>query len=475
MSSWRVEQHYGFGAARIPIQPEPHASLRFGLLAGVGYLVSEIFAGGPAATVRRLIGQTPAMALGLLLMIAFVVTLSQDRSDQSPIEVVLFTTSETVPDLIPEVVPPEPIPMAEPIPKPKPIEIARPDPPKVDKPPKARPQPPPPVIARAQPKPKARPRPVIPQIARVETPKVQPLARVERADRDRPELANRPKVRINSTQRVQAPAALAPRIDRVARANVDRTASPHPKPQLMSPAVATPTLAASEPRQRAFRVASAKPTPGVRPKAVPGLAPAPKIRDVAPTTTNQNTRLAPASRSTPTARSARPAPSLDRAPVPQVPALVHAQRERAARPAPRPVTERAARPVATMARATSAASLAAANRQPASAGRVGRAAPTVTRGDSDDHVALAGVPLGDLAACLTDREEDRLKQAVVAAVTTQEECVSSKGTYRFIETKNLNAFLMWIDRASTRAVSDRCVELGYALECLGSASQRAAR
>jgi hypothetical protein len=34
---------------------------------------------------------------------------------------------------------------------------------------------------------------------------------------------------------------------------------------------------------------------------------------------------------------------------------------------------------------------------------------------------------------------------------------------------------MWIDRAPARAVSDRCVELGYALECLNSASQRAAR
>jgi len=85
------------------------------------------------------------------------------------------------------------------------------------------------------------------------------------------------------------------------------------------------------------------------------------------------------------------------------------------------------------------------------------------------------VPLGDLAACVTDREEDRLKQAVVAAVKTQKECVSGKGTYQFIETKNLNAFLMWIDRAPGRSGSDRCTELGYALECLQGASQRAAR
>ena len=96
-------------------------------------------------------------------------------------------------------------------------------------------------------------------------------------------------------------------------------------------------------------------------------------------------------------------------------------------------------------------------------------------GPTNDRPGLAGVPLGDLAACLSDREEDRLKQAVVAAVKTQEECVSRKGTYRFVETKNLNAFLMWIDRAPGGSAGDRCTELSNALECLQSASQRAAR
>jgi hypothetical protein len=112
---------------------------------------------------------------------------------------------------------------------------------------------------------------------------------------------------------------------------------------------------------------------------------------------------------------------------------------------------------------------------PTPVSRSGRAAPQAPRGSKSDRTGVAGVPLGELAACLSDREEDRLKQAVVAAVTTQDECVSSKGTYRFIETKNLNAFLMWIDRAPARPVSDRCVELGYALECLQSAGRRAAR
>ena len=85
------------------------------------------------------------------------------------------------------------------------------------------------------------------------------------------------------------------------------------------------------------------------------------------------------------------------------------------------------------------------------------------------------MPLADLAVCMSDRDEDRLKQAVVAAVTTQKECVSRAGTYRFVETKNLNSFLMRIDQASGRSVGDRCDELRNALECLQGAGRHAAR
>jgi len=80
--------------------------------------------------------------------------------------------------------------------------------------------------------------------------------------------------------------------------------------------------------------------------------------------------------------------------------------------------------------------------------------------------SLKGVSLGSLAACVTDAEEDSLKRKLVAAVTTQDECISSAGTYRFVETKNLNAFLMWIERAPSRREADRCVELRLALDCL---------
>jgi hypothetical protein len=76
------------------------------------------------------------------------------------------------------------------------------------------------------------------------------------------------------------------------------------------------------------------------------------------------------------------------------------------------------------------------------------------------------VPLASLAVCVSEREEDALKRKLVAAVKAQRECVSRAGTYRFVETKNLNAFLMTIERAPSRREADRCVELRYALECI---------
>ncbi len=475
MSSWRVEQHYGFGAAQIPIRPEPHSSEMLGVMEGAVYLVGELFAGGPVATMRRLVGQTPAMMLGVLLLTAFIVTLTRDRTDESPIEVVLFDSAEVIPELLPEpVVPPAPA-------IPEPIEIAKPEPPKpvAPKPPPPqiaeipKPAPPPPPVARPKPKPKARPRPVIPQIARIETPRIAKPERSERTLRDRPELITRPKIAIDVAKSRPTPKVPVPRMDRVARASVDRPVAPRSTPRMAAPAAPALAERPAPPSRRSFRVASAKPVPGQRPRALPGLAPAPTAREATPAPPTRNAFRTKTSRPTATARTPRIAPALNRAPVPAAPVVSDTTADRRARPAPRPAARRAPRPRAGIARATSARKMAAPT--PTLASRSGRAAPTAPRGTPGDRPGVTGVPLGDLAACLSDREEDRLKQAVVAAVTTQGECVSSKGTYRFIETKNLNAFLMWIDRAPARVVSDRCVELGYALECLESASQRAAR
>jgi hypothetical protein len=107
--------------------------------------------------------------------------------------------------------------------------------------------------------------------------------------------------------------------------------------------------------------------------------------------------------------------------------------------------------------------------------RVARQEAFLPQGESASDPRLLGVPLGNLSACVSDREEDRLKQAVVAAVTTQKECASRAGTYRFVETKNLNSFLMWIDGTSSRSIGDRCDELRHAIECLQGAGRHAAR
>jgi hypothetical protein len=98
--------------------------------------------------------------------------------------------------------------------------------------------------------------------------------------------------------------------------------------------------------------------------------------------------------------------------------------------------------------------------------RPGVTAPPTAAGRAEPNEKLRGVPLGSLAACRTDRLEDDLKQQVLAAVRNREECASAAGRYRFVETKNLNAFLMWIERAPGRAEGDRCAELSHALACL---------
>jgi hypothetical protein len=86
--------------------------------------------------------------------------------------------------------------------------------------------------------------------------------------------------------------------------------------------------------------------------------------------------------------------------------------------------------------------------------------------------AFQGVPLGSLAACVSDREEDSLKLEVMAAAGHRTSCSSRAGNYRFVETKNLNAFLMWIERAPSRKAADRCIELKLALECLAVTPNR---
>jgi hypothetical protein len=76
------------------------------------------------------------------------------------------------------------------------------------------------------------------------------------------------------------------------------------------------------------------------------------------------------------------------------------------------------------------------------------------------------VALASLDACRSDRDEDALKQRVVAAARDRDRCESAAGRFHFVETKNLNAFLMRIEHAPGRRLGDRCSELLHALDCL---------
>jgi hypothetical protein len=143
---------------------------------------------------------------------------------------------------------------------------------------------------------------------------------------------------------------------------------------------------------------------------------------------------------------------------------------------PRPATDRAHRPAvsslgalpaapaADLAEPTPPAEIRTGAREPHAPvpARAGPARPAPGAGRTD----LAGVPLESLAACVSDRREEALKRQVLAAVTAQEECASEAGRYRFLETRNQNAFLIRIQRAAGTSPGDRCAELENALACL---------
>lgn len=87
------------------------------------------------------------------------------------------------------------------------------------------------------------------------------------------------------------------------------------------------------------------------------------------------------------------------------------------------------------------------------------------------------VPLDALPACSPPEREDALKKRILLASSGrgQHECSHSSGRYRFLETRNLNAFLMW-SRPNQASLSrndsarDVCDVLESALLCLEGGS-----
>lgn len=91
---------------------------------------------------------------------------------------------------------------------------------------------------------------------------------------------------------------------------------------------------------------------------------------------------------------------------------------------------------------------------------------TLATADAQRRAGLDDVPLGRLAACPKPGEEDALKQRVIASPRAGGACESAAGAYRFVEHRNLNAFLLLVRRSPDRPVANRCEELRFALDCL---------
>ena len=83
--------------------------------------------------------------------------------------------------------------------------------------------------------------------------------------------------------------------------------------------------------------------------------------------------------------------------------------------------------------------------------------------------------LGSLDACVSPRTEDALKGRIVGSVGKRVQCESPAGRYHFVQTRNLNAFLMRIERPPQRKPADRCVELTFALDCLSRTEKEGGR
>ena len=442
----RIEGLYGSGAARIALCSEafhvgdPDDSLR---------RAGELFVNDLRELgFRRALGLggAPVVALVLLVMYLAASALFRPVHEASDIELVPFEVARVVP--------------------PPPAVLERPPAParELEPPAVVKPEPPP---AVAKPEPPTVAKPVPPPAVPLKTPKPPPPERkLRREPPPAPAPPPRARPRVEMDRLAAVPPPQAPEPGRRQRAAAERANAPRSRVAL-APLAAAPALnpgpEAAEPRTRQrFRVPAGAPSasaPRVRVDAMP----ASMDRVAVEPTRTRRQRVAPAPR--------RPSQALR-------PELAVTASQRLPEGDSPPRTGRAARvaasPKTTRRRPTVdvAALGAMADRAPGGAPSTrsvrlaAAAAPQGPAGRQSPDEELRGVSLGSLAACRSDADEDLLKQRVVAAVTTQKECLSRAGHYRFLQTGNLNSFLMWVERSSGRTEADRCVELRHALECL---------
>ncbi|MBM4385171.1 MAG: hypothetical protein FJ091_17605 [Deltaproteobacteria bacterium] len=420
----RLRHTYGHGAAKITLAPAFTPSPYARALTARGDLaggLEELRKAGAGRIAARLAlagggGLVAALALAFVLSPFFA-----RPPDSGETQIVMAMPKLEEEELLPE---PEPEPV---VPEPEPE---------------------PEVIAQEEPVPLPEPEQVMPE------PEPEPVKVVKKQPPPPPPMPAMPAPAEPPREFVPTPAPV-----RVAREPVKQP----PKVVSIDPLSPVPAVPSEEPAPLPQTTRVAKNAPAANRPALPALADFAPIGDPAPT----GAPAAVASRAVRTnvvarnntpsnrpvafaaAASAAPPAAFDESAV--APAL--ATRNAVKRPTSAPTASSRPQSLGFNAGTPSAS---AADVTPQAVGRTERALPQRSTGGAQGE-NLAAVPLGSLAACATDREEDERKMAVLGAVRGRTECSSAAGRYRFVETKNLNAFLMWIERAPNRPAVDRCV------------------
>jgi hypothetical protein len=422
-----IRRRYGWGAARLCIEAQPVRHEE------TPPLLPNATSG--AATVL----------IGGLAVFALLRSIEPPEEKPSEIQIVQLAAETPPPEPEPMVQPPEPepepVPEEKPPPPPEPVVVAQVTPKPLPKPIVHKAEPP----KRREPPPMPKPEPI--HVAPEPAPEWKRAALTPPPPEPKPvtppPAVRKPPVVMPAPAPVEPPkemAESAPAWKPVALAQAPRPKAAAPAPHVTIDAVNTPASAPAELPSRSVTL-----PPGVPAAPKTTLrAPPPNLRPVVPAA------------AAPDFVADAAAPPAARGAVPQAPSAPPVQKRL-------PPKGAMAMPGIGNASASESAAVAGDARDYQ---RPGVTAPPAPTARSEPNAKLRGVPLGSLAACRSDRLEDDLKQKVLAAVRNREECESAAGRYRFVETKNLNAFLMWIERAPGRAEGDRCAELSYALSCL---------
>ena len=428
-SDWVVTRRYGYGAGRIPVTPPTWScpAAPRPLREGIAEASRERRAAGEPSLVGRAVrGSGPfAAVFALTLFVALFVIEGPDDPD---LRIVPFEP-EQAPVVVARATEPEPLVEVEAPPKPEPPPPAalEPEPPPPPQVPEPKPEPPP----------RATPRPQIDHVAVAPEPPPPPPTERRRAERKPPPMpALRPELAIDEVATgdplERAPTRTQRAAPRFAAAQATR---PRPSVTPLSPG---PEIAAAEPTTRSERRA--------RPRDRSASRPAPRLAMAAPATPAAPSENPPAPRRTRTAPRSTPPKRRSRAVAP-----IAAASTGAAAPDPSP-------------------------RSPTRSSTTARpAAPQRGGGRRSGGRDIPGVPLGSLAACVSDRKEIELVKRVVATARDRQLCESRVGRYHFVETRNVNAFLMRIERAGRGRAGDRCTELTHALDCLSKQSPARSR